>query len=116
MNKFLSRTIAAGMVIWFGSALYLTINFFIGKFINLHPTIAINLLIGGFFMWFGVGLINLFYGRGFLDFDQNSLTANKAVDSTGKATKKVGCKSCKKKAEAREKRIREEKEKPKTKM
>jgi len=98
MKKFINLSFAFGLVIWFASAIYLSVNSLFSIFTETDPYIA-KYVLGGSFIWTtGFGVYNKIRGGDFASFkkDVQSLNEGRGPNRMPK-TGSGGCKSCKQK-------------------
>jgi hypothetical protein len=85
MNKYVTFLFGLGLVIWFSTAIYLSLNSMIDIFYNTNPYIAKYILTGSFIWTVIIGTYN-YYKVG--DFTNLNTKGNKQ-------SPKTGCKTCK---------------------
>jgi len=88
MKKFINITFAAGLVVWFVTAVYLSVNSIIGIFTDVNPTVSKMILAGSFIWTAGFGLYNKYSGGSLTQIGVD-LQATKEEN-----IKKTGCKTC----------------------
>lgn len=92
MKKFINTSFVIGLIIWFLTAIYLSINSLIGIFVELNPTTAKFILAISFVWTAGIGIFNKIRGG---DFTHLSDDLQKVKENLPR--NEVGCKTCKKK-------------------
>lgn len=88
MKKFMNLSFTIGLVIWFLTAIYMSVVSVFDIFMNTNPYIA-NYILAGSFLWVtGFGIYNKIKNNDFINLNQLE---------DMKTNRKTGCKSCKKK-------------------
>ena len=89
-NKFINISFAIGLVIWFITALYLSVNSIINIFVDTNPNIA-KFMLAASFTWLAVlGTYN--YKKG-----GDITNIREGIEDLKTKKPKQGCKSCKQK-------------------
>lgn len=87
MKKFINLPFTFGLVIWFSTAIYLSINYVVDVFIKTDPYIAKTIFSFSFLWLVGIGVVNQIKKGRFFDKNIN-LNVN---------TGNTKCKTCKQK-------------------
>ena len=85
MNKYITFLFGLGLVTWFSTAIYLSLNSIVDIFYSTDPYIAKYILVGSFIWTAAIGLYNT-YKVG----DFTNLTPN-----APKQSPRTGCRGCK---------------------
>jgi hypothetical protein len=85
MKKYMTFLFGLGLVIWFSTAIYLSLNSIINIFYNTDPYMAKFILAGSFIMTVSIGVYNRYKVGDFTSLNPNA----------PKQSPRTGCRACK---------------------